>query len=319
MALEFQILAAFVLDALFGDPRRFPHPVRLIGAFAESLETPLRRLISSPRIAGIFAVAIVVAVTGVVVYGIVTVAAAVHPVIGGIVSVLLMYMGIATRDMMGHSRDVYDALAEDDIVEARRRVGFICGRDTQSLDREGCVKAAVESVAENTVDGVTAPIFFAVLAGPVGLYVYKAVSTLDSTFGYKNERYREFGWASARLDDVFAYIPSRLTGILVPVAAWLLRENVRGAWASFLRDRNKHPSPNAGQAEAGFAGALGVQLGGESFYGGIRSVKPTLGDALKLPVPDTILKANRLMLVVSLVTSAALFFVRIILLNVVFR
>jgi adenosylcobinamide-phosphate synthase len=214
--------------------------------------------------------------------------------------VLFIYTGIAARDLARHSHDVYKALAVCDIKEARRRVGMICGRDVESLDKEGVVRAAIESVAENMVDGVTAPLFFAAAAGPVGIMAYKAVSTLDSSFGYRNELYLEFGWASARLDDIAAFIPARITGLLVPVAALILGMRPRAALRMFLRDRNKHPSPNAAQAEAAVAGALGVQLGGLSFYQGKPSKKPLLGEPLAPLNPERIRKANALMIATSI-------------------
>jgi adenosylcobinamide-phosphate synthase len=176
---------------------------------------------------------------------------------------------------------------------------MICGRDTDRLDEDGIIRATVESVAENTVDGVTAPLFYAVILGPVGLMLYKAINTLDSTFGYRNERYELFGWASAKLDDLANYIPSRITGLLIPVAAFLLGLRWQDSYRVFLRDRGKHPSPNAGQTEAAFAGALGLQLGGLSYYGGKASEKPTLGDPVNRPVFYHIRYANLLMIVTS--------------------
>jgi adenosylcobinamide-phosphate synthase len=164
------------------------------------------------------------------------------------------------------------------------------------------------------VDGVTAPLFYAFLAGPVGIMVYKAISTLDSTFGYKNERYIHFGWASARLDDVAAFIPSRLTALLVPLAALLILERPWTSIRIFIRDRNKHPSPNAGQAEAAVAGALGVQLGGMSYYGGIPSVKPNLGDPIEQPKADHIRRAGILMLTTSAAVLILLLGLRVIVL-----
>jgi adenosylcobinamide-phosphate synthase len=299
MALEWQILLACALDLIVGDPRWFPHPVRLIGRFAMALEEPSRRIFDSPRVAGICTVVAVVGVTAVATWILLKVAYAIHPVLGEIVSILLIWTGIAARDLLKHSRAVWEALVLGKLGDARNKVRLICGRDTDNLTEAEVARATVESIAENIVDGITAPLFFAVLGGPVGIMAYKAVSTLDSTFGYKNEQYREFGWASARLDDVAAFLPSRLTAAMVPIAARLCRENAREALRIFFRDRNGHPSPNAGQTEAAVAGALGVQLGGVSYYGGKRSEKPTLGDALSPLKPDHILRTNRLALATS--------------------
>ncbi|MBI4962775.1 MAG: cobalamin biosynthesis protein CobD [Desulfomonile tiedjei] len=313
MALEYQILLALALDIVLGDPRWLPHPVKFIGRFAILLEQPLRRIAKNPRLAGIATAASVILVTAGLTYGIVRLAAIVHPAFGEAVSVWIIYTGLAARDMIDHSVEVWKALAAGDLDEARIKVGMICGRDTEALDSSGVIRATVESVSENMVDGVTAPLFFAVIGGPVGIMAYKAVSTLDSTFGYKNERYREFGWASAKLDDVAAFVPSRLTAILVPIAALILRQRALNSLRVFLRDRNKHPSPNAGQSEAAMAGALGLRLGGLSHYQGKPSNKPELGDPLVGPEPYHIRTANSMMLVTSGITLLAFLVLRLLL------
>jgi adenosylcobinamide-phosphate synthase len=311
MSLEHIILIAVALDLLIGDPRRFPHPVRLIGRLALTLETPTRCLFPA-RTAGVATALLTIAVTAVVTYGFVLGARRMSPVAGDVASIFVIYTGIAIRDMIKHAGDVRQALRAGDIVEARNRTSMICGRDTDKLDEPHIVAATVESVAENLVDGVTAPLFFAALGGPVGIMVYKAVSTLDSTFGYKNERYLAFGWVSARLDDVAAFIPSRLTAVLVPIAALFLRLRALRSLRIFLRDRNKHPSPNAGQSEAAFAGALGAQLGGLSYYQGKPSEKPVLGDPIEPLTPDRIRTANALMFAVTAVFLAMCLGARII-------
>ena len=218
-------------------------------------------------------------VVGAAAWGAIRLAAVVHPLAGDVVSILIIYTTIAARDLARHSMAVYRSLAAGDLVEARRRVGAIVGRDTDRLDEAGVVRAAVESVAESTVDGVTAPLLFAVVAGPVGAIVYRAVNTLDSMFGHQDERYRQFGWAAARIDDLANYIPARLTAPLMCVAALLLRLRPGSALRTLLRDGRKHASPNAGLTEAAMAGALGVQLGGVNYYDGQPLEKPTIGDA----------------------------------------
>jgi adenosylcobinamide-phosphate synthase len=312
MRLEEQILLAVVLDLLLGDPRWMPHPVKYMGRFAMWLEAPLRRSIGNPRIAGVVAVTLVVVGTALVTAGLIHAGGMVHPLLGDLMAVFFIYAGIAARDMVQHSFEVYQALAKGTLAEARHRVAMICGRDTESLDQEAIARATVESVAENMVDGVIAPLFFVVLGGPVVLMAYKAASTLDSTFGYKNEQYLEFGWASARLDDVLNFVPARLAAILTPVAAALLGQRPSCAWASFVRDRAKHPSPNAGQAEAAVAGALGIQLGGLSFYGGVPSHKPTLGDPLVPAEREHILQANALLMTTSGLGLAVFLTVRLV-------
>ena len=299
MRLEYQILAAFGVDLLLGDPRWLPHPVKFIGKFALALEAPLRRSIPNARAAGVLAVLAVLATTGLAAFCLVAGASWLHSVVGDVVSILLLYTCFAGRDLARHSGHVYQALAANDLAEARRRVAMLVGRDTAQLDEPEIVRGAVESVAENMVDGVTAPLLFAVIGGPVGAMVYKAVNTLDSTFGYKNERYLQFGWASARLDDIVNYIPARLTAPLVAFTAALLELRAVGAWRAFRRDGRKHPSPNSGLTEAAVAGALGVQLGGVNYSFGERSERPRMGDPVQPLQRLHISQANRLMLFTS--------------------
>ena len=299
MRVEFQVLVAFGVDLLLGDPRWLPHPVKLIGRFASSIEAPVRRMIPNARAAGIVAVFAVLTATAVAALMLVSGATRLHPIAGDIVSIALLYTCFAGRDLALHSHRVYRALAENDLPEARRRVAMLVGRDTEHLDEQEVVRGTVESVAENMVDGVTAPIFFAVIGGPAGALLYKAVNTLDSTFGYKNERYLQFGWASARLDDLVNYIPARLTAPLVAFTAALLGLRPLAAWRTFLRDGRKHPSPNSGLTEAAVAGALGVQLGGLNYYFGEPSERPRMGDSDHVLQRIHISQANQLMLLTS--------------------
>ncbi len=315
MRLEYQILLAVALDLFAGDPRWLPHPVRLIGSFAVAVETPFRNMIKSPRIAGTATAFVVVGIAVVVSWTFVYGARSVHPYTGDLVSILLLWTGIAAKDMVMHSSEVVGALNSGSLSEARQRVGMICGRDTDSLDESAIARATVESVAENMVDGVIAPIFFAAIGGPVGIMAYKAVNTLDSTFGYKNEKYLEFGWASAKLDDMANFIPARLTALLVPVAAMFLLHSPGRSFRVFLRDRLKHPSPNAGQAEAAVAGALGIQLGGLSHYSGVPSDKPLLGDALTSVGPEHVVRANALLLITSTLALVFLLGARLVLIR----
>jgi adenosylcobinamide-phosphate synthase len=301
IGLEYQILIAILLDQLLGDPRWLPHPVRIIGAACTGCER-LTRALLSPFAAGICSVALILGLTGATTWGMLAGATLLHPWLGSLVSILLLYTTIAPRDLVRHSTEVYTPLAAGDLPEARRRVGMIVGRDTAALDEAGVARATVESVAESMVDGVTAPLFFAVLGGPMGAMLYKAINTMDSMFGYKNERYRAFGWAAARLDDLANFLPARLTSLMIPAAAFLLRLDAKGALFILLRDRRKHASPNSGHTEAAVAGALGVQLGGPSPYFGRMVEKPTLGEAVRSIEPQDILRANRLMLLSSAIT-----------------
>jgi adenosylcobinamide-phosphate synthase len=301
IGLEYQILIAILLDQLLGDPRWLPHPVRIIGAACTGCER-LTRALLPPFAAGICSVALILGLTGATTWGMLAGATLLHPWLGSLVSILLLYTTIAPRDLVRHSTEVYTPLAAGDLPEARRRVGMIVGRDTAALDEAGVARATVESVAESMVDGVTAPLFFAVLGGPMGAMLYKAINTMDSMFGYKNERYRAFGWAAARLDDLANFIPARISSLMIPAAAFLLRLDAKGALFILLRDRRKHASPNSGHTEAAVAGALGVQLGGPSPYFGRMVEKPTLGEAVRSIEPQDILRANRLMLLSSAIT-----------------
>lgn len=302
--LEYQILIAFLLDLLIGDPRWFPHPVRLIGKLALALETLFRKLLPHQKTAGVFTVLFVLIITGITVETFLYIAEEIHPHAATAVSIFILYTTIAARDLVKHSHAVYQSLKISDIQEARKRVGLIVGRDTDGLDKEGISRAAIESVAESMVDGVTSPLFFAVLGGPLGAILYKVINTLDSTFGYKNEQYIHFGWAAARLDDVANFIPARLTAILVPVAALFTGNSFLNSLKILLRDRLNHASPNAGHTEAAMAGALKVQIGGPNIYFGKPLEKPTIGDKIHLVRPGHIRKANVLMLTTAWLSLA---------------
>lgn len=297
MSLICQVLAAVVLDLLVGDPRWLPHPVRCIGWVAQRLERPMRRLIRNEKAAGTVTVLLVVATTGVSAWGLICLVRLYHPVAADIVSVLLIYTTIATHDLERHSCAVFRALAAGALAQARRRVAEIVGRDTAHLDEAGVVRAAVECVAESTVDGITAPLFFAILAGPVGAMTYRAINTLDSTFGYTNNRYIRFGWAAARLDDLVNYLPSRVTAPLMSCAAALLCQRPVQSWRILRRDGRKHASPNAGLPEAAMAGALGIQLGGLNYYDGEKLEKPAIGEPIVPIAAEHILAANAVMFV----------------------
>ncbi len=301
IGLEYQILIAILLDQLLGDPRWLPHPVRIIGAACVGCERLTRAVLPSFA-AGICSVALGLALTGATIWGLLAGATLLHPWLGLAMSILLLYTTIAARDLVRHSTEVYLALQEGNLPEARKRVGMIVGRDTADLDESGVARATVESVAESMVDGVTAPLFFALLGGPMGAMLYKAINTMDSMFGYKNEQYLTFGWAAARLDDLANFVPARLTSLMIPAASFPLGLDPKRSLMTLLRDRFAHASPNSGHSEAAVAGALGVQLGGPNSYFGTVVNKPTIGDATRPLEPRDILRANRLMLLSSTLT-----------------
>ena len=298
--------AAFLLDLCFGDPQWFPHPVRLVGKLASATERLFRAMRLLPlRLAGVLTALTVIVSTAGVVQVLVWQAARLHTLVGVAASILLLYFAIAPRDLYAHAAAVRDALLAGDLELARAKVSMMVGRDTTSLDDEGVARAVVESVAENTSDGVIAPLFYGILFGPAGAWLYKASNTLDSMFGYRNERYREFGWASARFDDLLNYLPARLTVLAVAGAAFILRLDPAASIRSVRLCARKHESPNAGYPESAFAGALGVTLGGERSYGGVTKTVPTLGIRNGAMDAGTITSAMRLMYATATLFLAA--------------
>jgi len=303
MTLEQQIIVAVVLDLIFGDPRWLPHPVRLIGRLIIALENPFRRITGHQRLNGALMAIAVIAATGGGAFAALRIAGWFHPRATDVLSVLFLCTAFSIRDLGKHSMDVYRALQSGNLQQAREKVSRIVGRDTDRLDEKGVIRATVESVAENTVDGIVAPLFFAVILGPVGALMYKAVSTLDSMVGYKNDKYLHFGWASARLDDTANFLPARLTAPLMFVGAFLTGNRPLHAWRVCLRDRRHHASPNSGIPEAAMAGALGIQLGGPLFRKGKMVDLPLIGDSLEPMEQRHILKANYVMLATSLLAT----------------
>ncbi len=302
--MEYQILIAVVLDLLFGDPRWLPHPVRLIGRLITALEGPARRTIPDPRLAGTVTALTVIAAAALVTVALIGIAGRMHPLLGDAAGILVLYTTIAARDLARHSLAVYRALAAFDLAEARRLVSWMVGRDTERLTEAEVVRAAVESVAENSVDGIIAPLFFAALGGPVGAMAYKAVNTLDSMIGYKNDRYLDFGRTAARIDDGANFIPARLAVPIITAAAALLGLRASAAWRIARRDGRRNLSPNAGIPEAAVAGALGVRLGGLMERRGRPVDQPEIGDPLEPLVRGHILEANRLMFLATAIATA---------------
>jgi adenosylcobinamide-phosphate synthase len=275
------LVAAVILDLLLGDPRWFPHPVVLIGKMIVSLEKSLRRNVTNERLAGMLLLLVTVGTTYGLALAAVMGASAVHPYAGWIVATLMAWTTLAARSLHRESGLVAAALQEGNLPEARRYLSFIVGRDTATLDEPEIWRGAVETVAENTTDGVIAPLFFLLLGGPPLALAYKAVNTLDSMVGYKNDRYLRFGWASARFDDLVNYLPARLTGFLMVFVSPLIGLSMGNSWRIMIRDGRNHASPNSGISEAAAAGALGVRLGGTNSYFGKPVPKPTIGDPVR--------------------------------------
>jgi adenosylcobinamide-phosphate synthase len=285
-----------LLDLLLGDPRWLPHPIRGIGRLIQILERIFRRL-PHERLAGITLVlTVLLAVT--------TIVTATLYWASGIAAAYWIFTSLAVRSLDQESNKVIRALREGDLDKARKLLAYIVGRDTQTLSDREITRAVFETVAENMSDAIVAPLFYLALFGIPGMMAYKAVNTMDSMIGYKNEHYIRFGWAAARLDDVANYIPARITAVLIVFSAALLRLRWRDAISIVFRDARLQPSPNAGYPEAALAGALGVQLGGLNYYFGRPVQKPFLGE----PIEDLQwAKFSNVRLLLYLVTAISYF------------
>ncbi|MFW6279350.1 MAG: adenosylcobinamide-phosphate synthase CbiB [Bacillota bacterium] len=294
------LLTAIIIDLIIGDPRFYPHPVVLIGRLISSLEALSRKVVDNSfteRIAGIFVVLLTLSVTYILTAGIIWLADYINFYLGIMINVFLLSTTIAIKGLAGAGCEVYQLLKQGDISAARRSLNWIVGRDTQEMKITDIIRATVETVAENTSDGILAPVFFFVLGGTPLAMTYKAVNTLDSMLGYKNETYRYLGWAAARLDDLANFIPARLTGTGFVLAALLMGKNWKQSLKVMLRDARKHSSLNAGFPESSVAGALEVRLGGLNYYQGQASFSNYLGDEKRKLVSEDINSTVRLMYV----------------------
>lgn len=312
------LVAGSAIDALLGDPSGWPHPVRLIGKQIEYGEELVRSKLvpltenenwpfsaeETEQIGGVALAAGVMACLPAATWLLLKVTDRIHPALAFGVETVLFYQLVATRALRDESMAVYEPLEQGNIEEARAAVARIVGRDTANLDEAGIARATVETIAENASDGVVAPMVYQALGGAPAAMLYKAVNTLDSMVGYKNERYMNLGRASAMIDDVFNVIPARATGLAMCAAARLSGFDASKAWEVFKRDRYNHTSPNSAQAEAACAGALGVQLGGPSYYGGKLVGKPTIGDDTRSVEAEDIVRANRLLFATAAVGLA---------------
>lgn len=297
-------LAAYLLDAFLGDPAWLPHPVVAMGRAITGLEHLLRRLFSSTNTGLLAAGCVLAALLPVgsfcVAAGALFLAGRVHPLLALALNAFWGGQCLAVRDLRKEAMAVYACLKQNDLPAARKAVGRIVGRDTAALTTEGVTKAAVETVAENFSDGVFAPMFYLAIGGAPLALAYKAVNTMDSMVGYKNDRYLYFGRAAAHLDDAANWLPARLSGLLLILAAPLCGLSGKEAFRIWRRDRRNHASPNSAQTEAACAGALRVQLAGDAFYFGKLVHKPTLGDPLRPVEAEDIPRACRLMTTGSL-------------------
>ena len=303
------LICGFLLDCIIGDPYDIPHPIKLIGRLISGLEKFVRKHMKDLRKGGAFLAAAVVMLSTIVPASILYICYKVNIVLGiAVESVLCCYM-LAARCLCNESMKVCRAAEKGDTEEARRAVSMIVGRDTAVLDRDGVIRAAVETVAENTSDGVTAPLFYMGIGGAVGGFFYKSVNTMDSMIGYRNEKYIDIGRYAAKLDDVLNYIPSRLTALLMAAVSPVLHLDARNALRIWKRDRRKHASPNSAQTESACAGALHIRLAGDAWYFGELHKKPYIGDDDRSIEPDDIRRSNRLMYassILMLIISAVL-------------
>ncbi len=301
---------AFVLDLLLGDPKSVLHPIRLMGALISLLERVFGKIFPASKAgetaAGVFLTAFVVIICGGVPLAILFFSYSRSLLLGMFLETIICYFMLSARSLGRAGMDVYHALVRGDTDNARKNVSMIVGRDTESLDDVGITKAAVETIAENTSDGVVAPLIYMALGGAVLGCVYKAINTMDSMIGYKNDRYINLGKAAAKLDDAVNYIPSRVSACVMIVTSFFLGFDFENAAKIHRRDSRKHASPNSAQTESVVAGALGIQLGGDAYYFGKLYKKPLIGDAIADVKYDHIKQANRMMYATAVFVSVIL-------------
>ena len=292
------VWAAFVLDFILGDPEWFHHPIRFIGRLIKALEKAIRFACKSNNqliFGGALVVLICITVVFFLTFIILQIAKAINPWVYIIVNVLLMYFAIAAKCLKNEGARIRKYLINGDMENARKYLGFIVGRDVDKLEMPEIVRGTVETIAENTSDGVIAPLFYMIIGGAPLAMAYKAINTMDSMIGYKNEKYLYFGKAAAILDDIVNFVPARITGYLMVVGAVALRLDWKSSFKILKRDNKKHSSPNSGYPEAAAAGALGVRLGGSNSYFGVQSQKPFIGERTREFEVEDISRVSRLM------------------------
>lgn len=274
-----EIILGFLLDLIVGDPQNPIHPIRIIGSLCKTVEKFFRSILKRYlKVAGLLTWILVVFIVFIFNYLLLKVTYRINPSVTMILGSVMIYFCISTKALKIEGLKVVKYVIKDDIEGARKQLSYIVGRDTKNLDKESILKAVVETVAENMSDGVIAPLFYAGIGGAPLAFLYKAVNTMDSMFGYKNDKYIEFGYFPAKLDDVFNYIPARLSGYFIVVVSFILGLDYKNSFKIYKRDKNNHSSPNSAHPEAALAGALNVQLGGPNYYFGKLVEKQTIGD-----------------------------------------
>ena len=309
------IASGFILDLIFGDPHWLPHPICLIGNLIAYMEKLLRKIFGSNEsnllVGGLALVLIVTTVSFSVPYFILKWAGSISPLFVFVLETIMFYQIFATKCLENESMKVYTELKKGDLAAARKQLSWIVGRDTQDLSDEEVTKAAVETVAENTADGIIAPMFFMFIGGAPLAFLYKSINTMDSMVGYKNEKYLYFGRCAAKLDDIANYIPARLAGIFMIAASFFLNYDYKEAAKIFMRDRYNHLSPNSAQTESVCAGALNIQLGGGHFYFGKFVPKDTIGDDIRPVKADDIKSINNLMYLTAIISLVILALIKL--------
>ncbi len=293
------VAAGFIIDLIIGDPRRLYHPVRIIGNGISLGEKCLRKLFpktkAGERAAGTILVILVLAVSIAIPFLVLWMLYRYVPILGFIVETFWCYQMLAVKSLRTESDAVYLELKNGTLESSRKAVSMIVGRDTQNLDETGVTKAAVETVAENASDGVVAPLFYMMIGGAVWGFAYKAINTMDSMIGYKNDKYQYFGTAAAKLDDAVNFIPARISAWMMIFASWILKYDGKNAKYIYKRDKNNHASPNSAHTEAVMAGALNVRLAGDAWYFGVLHKKPHIGDDNRLIEPEDIRRSHRIL------------------------
>jgi adenosylcobinamide-phosphate synthase len=291
--------AAFALDIMLGDPRYLPHPVRWMGKAIEKLEPPFRRIHFNLTFCGALYAVVLILGTWLLTFLVLAAAHRVHPLLKTLLDIILIYYCISIRSLDDAAMEVAQCLSQKKIQTARKKVAMIVGRDIDNYKEDGLARATVETVAENLVDGVTAPLFFAAIGGAPLALAYKMANTLDSMVGYKNQTYQQFGKAAARIDDVLNYIPARLTLPVIALAAQILSGRGERSLATAVCEGAHHASPNAGYPEAAFAGALALKLNGPNYYNGKLVDKPYIGKRFGKTSPGHIRKSCDIMMLTS--------------------
>lgn len=297
------VLMAYLIDRWIGDPRGIPHPVVWMGKGITGLEQTIRRFVQrdrSLRWAGVFLAIVIVGGSYLMTVALIKLFSWIHPWLGVAAEIWLISTTMAVKGLKDAGAEIYHLLKKQDLERARTSLSMVVGRDTKHLDEKEVVRGAVETVAENITDAVVSPLFFAAIGGAPLAMAYRAINTLDSMVGYKNERYRDLGMASARLDDLANYIPARIAGLVLIPVSYILKQDAKNAWNMIRRDARLHPSPNSGIMEAGVAGALGIQLGGINYYQGIPSERAKMGEPFQPLSAVHILATIRILKAVSL-------------------